>query len=88
MFGRIYGVAELAERIRAIAAEHQVPLFEAPPLARALHAHVDIGSEIPKSLYAAVAQVLTYIFQLRAAQRGLGLMPARPDVDVEEVVRS
>ncbi len=79
------GADAIALRIREIAAEHQVPVFEAPPLARALHAHVDIGSEIPQGLYAAVAQVLTYVFQLRAAKRGMALMPARPDVAVEEV---
>jgi len=79
------GADIVAARIREIAVENNVPLFEAPPLARALHAHVDIGSEIPQSLYAAVAQVLTYVFQLRAAKRGLASMPKRPEIDVGEV---
>jgi len=75
------GADAIAARIREIAAEHQVPVFEAPPLARALHAHVDIGGEIPQTLYAAVAQVLTYVFQLRAAKQGFALMPTRPELD-------
>jgi len=78
------GADEVAAKIREVAAEHQVPMFEAPPLARALHRHVDIGGEIPQRLYVAVAQVLTYVFQLRAAKQGLAMMPQRPDVDVSE----
>jgi flagellar biosynthesis protein FlhB len=75
------GADAVAARIREIAAEHNVPLFEAPPLARALHRDVDIGAEIPSALYVAVAQVLTYVYQLRAAREGLGIMPERPDID-------
>ncbi|MGH8297623.1 MAG: EscU/YscU/HrcU family type III secretion system export apparatus switch protein, partial [Steroidobacteraceae bacterium] len=51
--------------------------FEAPPLARALYHSVEIGSEIPAALYAAVAQVLTYIYQLKAA-RTSGVHPPEP----------
>jgi flagellar biosynthetic protein FlhB len=76
------GADDVAAKIREIAGVHQVPLFEAPPLARMLHRHVDIGAEIPQSLYVAVAQVLTYVFQLRAAKRGLGIMPTRPTIEV------
>ena len=61
------GRDEVAAKIREIAAEHGVPLLEAPPLARALYAHADIESEIPAALYNAVAQVLAYVYQLRAA---------------------
>jgi flagellar biosynthesis protein FlhB len=75
------GAGEIAARIRAVAAEHRVPLFEAPPLARVLYRSVDIGAEIPSALYVAVAQVLTYIFQLKAAKRGLAMMPDRPEID-------
>ncbi len=63
------GVDLMAARIREVATEHKVPIFEAPPLARALHRSVQIGDEIPTGLYVAVAKVLTYIFQLRAAIR-------------------
>jgi flagellar biosynthesis protein FlhB len=75
------GADLIATRIREIATEHLVPIFEAPPLARALHANVDIDTEIPASLYVAVAQVLTYIYQLRAAQRDGGTPPTPPSVD-------
>jgi flagellar biosynthetic protein FlhB len=75
------GADLIAARIREVAAENNVPLFEAPPLARVLHRNVDIGAEIPSALYSAVAQVLTYVFQLRAANKGLALMPPRPDID-------
>ncbi len=60
------GADEIAATIRAIAAEHRVPLLEAPPLARALYRHTEPGDAIPERLYAAVAQVLAYVFQLRA----------------------
>jgi len=71
----------IAARIRAIAEEHRVPIFEAPPLARALHRHVEIGAEIPASLYVAVAQVLTYLAQLRAARKDGAPLPALPAID-------
>lgn len=61
------GREHLAARIRDVAKESNVPLFAAPPLARALYRSTDIGQEIPAGLYTAVAQVLAYIFQLRDA---------------------
>ena len=76
------GADLVAARIREIANENNVTIFEAPPLARALHANVDIGNEIPQGLYAAVAQVLTYVFQLRAAKQGMAIMPTRPEIQV------
>ena len=75
------GADAIAARIREIATEHEVPIFEAPPLARVLYRHVDIGAPIPASLYVAVAQVLTYIYQLRAARRGGETTPTPPDID-------
>ena len=59
------GADEIAAKIREVAGEHNVPIFEAPPLARALFRNVDIGDEIPATLYVAVAQILTYVFQLK-----------------------
>lgn len=56
-----------ALRIRSIATEHDIPLFEAPPLARALYRSTEIGHEIPHILYMAVARVLAYVFQLKNA---------------------
>lgn len=58
----------VALQIQKVALRHSVPLFEAPLLARALHATTDIGQEIPKDLYLAVAKVLAYLFQLRRSQ--------------------
>jgi flagellar biosynthetic protein FlhB len=75
------GTDLIAARIREIATEHAVPIFEAPPLARALHASVEIGSEIPATLYVAVAQVLTYIYQLKAARTSGGRPPEPPAID-------
>ena len=54
----------VAERIKELAREHRVPVVEAPPLARALHRHVEVGDAIPGALFTAVAQVLAYVYQL------------------------
>jgi flagellar biosynthetic protein FlhB len=70
----------VAARIRAVAAEHGVPLLEAPPLARALHAACELGEEIPARLYAAVAQVLAYVYQLRAARQSGAPPPQAPSI--------
>jgi flagellar biosynthesis protein FlhB len=59
------GVDGLALRIRAVAAEHGVPVVENPPLARALHASVDLDEEIPVEHYKAVAEVIGYVLRLR-----------------------
>ncbi len=74
------GADAVAAKIRELAAEHRVPLLEAPPLARALYRHTDLGDEIPATLYAAVAEVLAYVFQLRHFQKVGG---AYPDVPVD-----
>lgn len=78
------GVDHLAARIREIAMENKVAIFEAPPLARALYWTVDIGQEIPQRLYLAVAQVLTYVYRLKAAAENRGDWPERPVVQVDE----
>ena len=75
------GVDEVAANIRRIAAEHQVPVFEAPPLARVLFRDVDLNAEVPATLYVAVAQVLTYVFQLRTATTQGAARPVRPSID-------
>ncbi|TKC89247.1 flagellar type III secretion system protein FlhB [Trinickia terrae] len=72
------GVNLVAARIREIAAEHNVPLLEAPPLARALYHNVDLNREIPGSLYNAVAQVLAWVYQLRRFKAEGGDIPATP----------
>jgi flagellar biosynthetic protein FlhB len=75
------GADLIAARIRAVATDSLVPIFEAPPLARALFRNVEIGGEIPASLYVAVAQVLTYIYQLKTARRDGMNPPQPPDID-------
>ncbi|MDC7807303.1 flagellar biosynthesis protein FlhB [Luteimonas sp BLCC-B24] len=64
------GVDEMALRIREVAGQHRITLVEAPPLARVLYREADIGQEIPVKLYAAVAQVLSYVYQLRSWRAG------------------
>ncbi len=77
------GLDLLAYRIRDIATESRVPVLEAPPLARALYANTEIAQEVPVALYSAVAQVLAYVMQLKAALSGQGRMPGNlPDLDV------
>ena len=77
------GADLMALRIRDIAREANVPVLEAPPLARALYAHAEVDREVPAALFAAVAQVLAYVYQLRAALAGQGSMPgALPSLDV------
>ena len=73
------GSGLIAARIREIAQAHKVLMLSAPPLARALHHHVELGQEIPAALYGAVAQVLAWVYQLRTWQPGRGAAPIRPD---------
>jgi flagellar biosynthetic protein FlhB len=63
------GVDALALKIREVASEHSIPVVENPPLARALHATVEVDQEIPPEHYKAVAEVIGYVMKLR---RGLG----------------
>ena len=69
------GVHLLAARIRELAEENRVPILEAPPLARALYHHAELDTEIPETLYTAVAEVLAYVFQLRRFRENGGTMP-------------
>src|SRR5689334_4341794 len=75
------GVDEVAAKIREVAGEHSVPLFEAPPLARALFRAVDLNEPVPARLYVAVAQVLTYVYQLKSAKRTGAVPPVPPSID-------
>ena len=70
-----------ALRIRSIATEHDIPLFEAPPLARALYRSTEIGHEIPHVLSMAVARVLAYVFQLKNAGP-TDYVPKPADLDI------
>jgi flagellar biosynthetic protein FlhB len=63
------GVDALALKIREVAGEHTVPVVENPPLARALHATVEVDQAIPPEHYKAVAEVIGYVLRLRRALR-------------------
>jgi len=63
------GVDALALRIREVAAAHDVPIVENPPLARALHATVEVDQAIPAEHYKAVAQVIGYVLKLNGKMR-------------------
>ena len=58
------GADLVAQRIKALAREHAVPCIEDKPLARALHAQVEIGDEVPEQLYQAVATVLAHVYRV------------------------
>ncbi len=63
------GADHLALRIKEVAARHGVSIYEDPPLAQALYWGVEVGQEIPRALYEAVARVLAFVYRLRAAGR-------------------
>jgi flagellar biosynthetic protein FlhB len=80
------GADLLAMKIRDIAKAHDIPVLQSPPLARALYANAELDESIPASLYTAVAQVLAYVYRLKAALRGEGPMPGdlpQPEVPPE-----
>ena len=64
------GAELVAAAIRELGREHRIPIVSAPPLARALYRSVEIDQEIPAALFQAVAQVLSYVFQLRGWRGG------------------
>jgi len=78
------GVDLVAQNIRRIAAEHRVPVFESPKLARALYRSTDLEKEIPAGLYVAVAQVLSYIFRVRSLNPTVAARVARPTPQVSD----
>jgi len=69
------GTDLIAMSIRDIAKKHNVPVLQSPMLARALYAHAELDQAIPAKLYTAVAQILAYVYRLKAAMRGEGRMP-------------
>lgn len=72
------GMGDIALKIREIGAQNGVPMLEAAPLARALYRHAEIDQEIPAALYAAVAEVLAYVFQLANWRQVGGNYPMPP----------
>lgn len=76
------GADNIAARIRELAGENDIPIVESPRLARAVFASVDLDGEIPGGLYLAVAQILTYVYQLRSWE---GMGGDKPDVPHPEI---
>ena len=64
-------------KIREVAAAHNIPVVENPPLARALHATVEMDQEVPPEHYKAVAEVIGYVMKLRGAVTALKNQPNR-----------
>lgn len=80
------GADLIALKIREVAKAHEVPVLESPMLARALYAHAELDQAIPSQLYTAVAQVLAYVYRLKASLRGQAAAPGdlvQPDVPPE-----
>jgi flagellar biosynthetic protein FlhB len=69
------GVDEMAIHIRTIAKEHKIEIIQSPALARSLYYTAEVGDDIPEELFAAVAQVLAFIFQLNEYQKGRAKRP-------------
>ena len=72
------GADVVAGKIRELAREHNVPILEAPPLARALFAHCELEQQIPAALYTVVAEVMAWVFQLNHWIAEGGLPPDVP----------
>ena len=72
------GVDMMAMKIREVANKHEIPVVESPMLARAIYYHTQLKQEIPEGLFKAVAQVLAYVFQLKAFRRGNARRPYLP----------
>ncbi len=70
------GTDELALYMREVAKRHNVEILELPPLTRAIYYSTNIEQQIPASLFVAIAHVLTYVMQIRAARQG---KQAKPD---------
>lgn len=73
------GAGEVALRIRELGKEHGIPSLEAPPLARALYRHCELGEQIPVTLYSAVAEVLAWVYGIRRWRNSGGIKPKSPD---------
>jgi flagellar biosynthetic protein FlhB len=79
------GVDLIAAQIRNTAIGADIPLVASPPLARALYYSTELDREIPQGLYLAVAQILAYVYQLKAAQKHDWRVPLPPeDINVPD----
>jgi flagellar biosynthetic protein FlhB len=69
------GIDEMALHIRTIAKEHEIEIIQSPALARSLYYTAELGDDIPEELFAAVAQVLAFIYQLNEHKKGRAKKP-------------
>ena len=67
------GAELLAQKIKAIAVLHNIPIVEDVSLARSLYQTVDVGQNIPDKLFKAVAEILAYVYRLKNTRFGFGL---------------
>ena len=83
------GMDELALHIRKIASAHGVSIVESPALARAVYYSTEVNHEVPQALFTAVAQVLAYVYQLKAFKSGKGTRPKplKKDLPIPEELR-
>lgn len=83
------GTDELAFHIRKIAGAHGVPIVESPMLARSIYHTTEPDHEIPEKLFMAVAQVLAYVYQVKAFKSGKGKrpVPLKKDLPIPEELR-
>jgi len=72
------GTDTIALRIRELAKEHDILVLESPKLARAIYANTELDSEIPESLYLAVAEILAFVFQVKNFNGQIGAYPSQP----------
>lgn len=82
------GHDHMALKIREIAKAHGIEQIAAPPLARSVYHHAEVGQEIPSGLYLAVAQVLAYVFQLKQFRRRVAPRPKMPDFPIPDDLKS
>ena len=64
------GADLIAEKIREIAREHNIPIVENKPLARTIYKTLKIGQVVPRELFVAVAEVLSYVYKLKKRKSG------------------
>lgn len=81
------GTEAIALKIREIAQENNIPILETPPLARALYYSTKLNQEIPAGLYKAVAQVLAYVFQLKANPASKDIKPVPADLPIPDELK-
>ena len=82
------GVDHVAMKIREVAVRHDIPIFAAPPLARAIYYNTKIDQAIPEGLYLAVAQVLAYVFQLQEFRNGKASKPSKvSDLEIPDELK-